>query len=136
MAFKHGKNTVVKVDSTDLSAYTNSSEIEQGVDSHDVTCYGADGHAFAGGLTTGSWKMGGTYDSTASTGPRAKLNAIIQAAALVTVIRQPEGTGSTLPQDSFSCLFTKYVESNPVADMISWTAEGTVSGDVDSTAQS
>ena len=136
MAFIHGKDTFVSVDGDDLSAFTNTSEFTQTADSHDVTTYGKDGHVYQGGLTDGTFTMGGTYDSTASTGPRAVLNAILQAATAVTVIRQPEGTGSSLPQDSFSGLLTSYVETSPVADMVAWTAEFQISGDVNSAAQS
>lgn len=136
MALVHSKNTVVDVDSNDLSQYTNTSEFNPTTDEHDVTTYGQDGHVYAGGLTNGTFTMGGFYDSTASTGPRAVLQPIQAAASTVTVIRQPEGTGSSLPQDSFSGLCTSYTESNPVADYIQWSATFRVSGDVDSTAQS
>lgn len=135
MAKIHGKNTHVEVDSNDLSQYTNSSEFSYTADSHDTTHYGDDGHVFSPGLTNGTFTMSGTYDSTASTGPRAVLEPLIGAEA-VTVIRQPEGTGSSLPQDSFSGLLTSYTESNPVADMVTWSAEFQISGAVDSTAQS
>lgn len=135
MAKIHAKNTYVSVDANDLSTYTDSSDINRSTDTHDTTCYGADSHAYSEGLADGTFSMGGTYDSTASTGPRAVLNALIGAAA-VTVIRRPEGTGSGLPQDSFSAICKSYVETNPVTDMVKWTAEFQISGDVDSTAQS
>jgi hypothetical protein len=135
MTFVHGKNTFISVGGNDLSAYTDSSEYEEDLDSHDVTCYGNNGHVFAGGLTDGGFKFSGTYDNTASTGPRAVLNPLLKAGALTTVIRRPEGTASTKPQDSFSFLLTKYVETSPVADMVKWSAEGKISGDVDSTPQ-
>ena len=51
-------------------------------------------------------------------------------------IRQPEGTGSALPQDSATVHVKSYVETAPVADMIAWSAELTVSGVIDDTAQS
>lgn len=134
MAFKHGKDTIFKVNSVDLSAYTNTSQFELGMDEHDVTCYGASGHAVAGGLQNGKVSFGGVYDS-GTTGPRKTLQTLVKAGATITVVRQPEGTGSGKPQDSASVLLTKYVETAPVADMISWTCEGTVSGVVDITAQ-
>lgn len=135
MAFVHGKSTVVQVDSNDLSAFTNTSEFNQSQDSHDVTAYGNDGHTFRGGLTNGTFTMSGIYDNTASTGPRAVLQPLIGQADPVTVIRQPEGAGASLPQDSFSGLLTSYSEASPVADMVTWSAEFQISGDVDSTAQ-
>jgi hypothetical protein len=134
MSFVHGKNTVVTVDSNDLSQYTNTSDFNPTADSHDVTTYGKNGHVFAPGLTNGTFTMGGTYDNTANTGPRAVLRPLIGADP-VTVVRQPEGAGTGLPQDSFSGLLTSYTESSPVADMVAWQATFQVSGDVDTTPQ-
>jgi hypothetical protein len=133
MAFKHGKDTVVKVATKDLSAYTDSSELNQSADAHDTTTYGNAGHRKAGGLLDGSFKMSGTYDSTAVTGPRAALQPLL--GTVVAVIRQPEGTGTGKPQDSFNALLTGYVETSPVADMIKWSAEFETDGVVNSAAQ-
>jgi hypothetical protein len=132
----HGRHMVVKVGANDISTYCNSSDFGRKLDSHDISGYGAKSHSYSGGLLDGTFKMGGVYDSTASTGPRAILNAAIDAAVTVAVIRQPEGAGSGKPQDAFDLLITTYNESAPVADMIAWTAEGNISGDVNSTAQS
>lgn len=135
MSLVHGRHTVVKVDDNDLSTWTKTSEFAAKKDSHDVTGYGAGGHKYAGGLTDGTFKLSGTYDSTASTGPRAVLQPILVGEATVTVIRQTEGAGSAKPQDSFDWLCTAYTETNPVADMVQWSAEGNISGTVDSTPQ-
>ena len=135
MAFIHGKNTFISVDDNDLSAYTNQSELNRTADSHDVTTYGKDSHVYQAGLKDGTASISGIYDSTASTGPRAVLEPLIGAAA-VTLIRQPEGAGSSLPQDSVDVIVTKYTETAPVADMATWSADLQLAGDVDSTAQS
>jgi hypothetical protein len=133
MAFKHGKDTVVKVATKDLSAYTDSSELNQSADSHDTTTYGNNSHRKAGGLKDGKFTMSGTYESTAVTGPRAALQPLLSTT--VAVIRQPEGTGTGKPQDAFSAVLVGYVETNPVADMIKWSAEFELDGDVNSAAQ-
>jgi hypothetical protein len=135
MGFIHGKDTFVSVGGDNLSTYTTTSEFNQSNDSHDVTTYGSDGHKFKGGLTNGTFTMSGVYDDTADDSPRPVLQALIGATDPVTVIRQPEGTGSSLPQDSFDGLLTSYRESSPVADMVTWTAEFQISGDVDNDAQ-
>ena len=136
MAFKHGKDTVVMVDSTDLSAYTNESEITETTDTHDTSAYGVEAHTFGVGLDGGTFSMGGTYDSTASTGPRAKIHTVRLAKLAVTIVRRPEGTGSSLPMDTFSAICSSYKESAPVADMIKWTSEWQITGPVSYTAQS
>ena len=133
MAFKHGKDTVVKVATKDLSGYTDSSELNQSADGHDTTTYGNQAHRKGGGLLDGTFKMSGTYDSTAVTGPRAALQPLL--GTVVAIIRQPEGTGSAKPQDAFSALLTGYVETNAVADMIKWSAEFEIDGVVNSAAQ-
>jgi hypothetical protein len=136
MTLKHGKDTVVKVNSVDLSQYTNESEISKTTDTHDTTHYGDDAHEHSPGLNNGTFTMGGTYDTTAATGPRAALNIVYAGNAAVPIIRQPEGTGSSKPQDSFNAILTGYTETNPVADMVKWKADFQITGDVDTTAQS
>lgn len=134
MAKQHGKHTVIKINSVDLSAYCNTSEITDGADSHDHTGYGADGHEFTGGLRTGTITIGGVYDNTASVTPRPTIKPLIGTAT--TFIRQIEGAGSGKPQDSATVIVTSYVETAPVADLVQWSAELQVSGVIDYTAQS
>lgn len=132
-AFIHGKNTVFKLSATDISLYCNTSEVTEEYDEHDVTGYGASGHAVQGGLQTGKITVGGTYFS-GSTGPRGVIKPLL--GTNVVCLRQPEGVGSGLPQDSATVHVKNYVETNPVAGMITWTAELTVSGVINSAAQS
>lgn len=133
MAFVHGKTTVLKVATKDISPYTKTSSFEQDADVHDTTGYGATAHTKAGGLLDGKFTCGGTYDNTASVGPRNALQSLI--GTTVAVIRQPEGTLTTKPQDSFSAVLSKYVETNPVDDMITWSAEFEITGAVNSAVQ-
>lgn len=132
MTFVHGKDTYISLNAVDLSAFTNTSEFERSADSHDTTCYGKDSHTYQGGLLNGTAKMSGIYDN-GSSGPRDTIEPLI--GTVVTLIRRPEGTGSGLPQDSVSVLVTKYVETNPVADMVAWSCEMQCSDEVTSTNQ-
>jgi len=133
MARQHGKSTVVKVNAVDLTQYTSNSQISRKGDAHDVTGGGVDDYVHAGGLKGGTFTMDGTYDTTAVTGPRAALQGLL--ATSVPIIRQPEGTGTGKPQDSFNAVMTGYSESNPVSDMVKWSAEFTISGAVTTTPQ-
>lgn len=135
MSLIHGKKTVFTVDGTDLSAYTNTSEFGKTTDTHDTSAYGDDAKEYSPGLNDATFTCGGHYDSTASTGPRAKLNSVYAGNAAVALLRQPEGAGGGLPQDSFNAILTSYVETNPVGDYIMWSADFQVTGDVDTTAQ-
>lgn len=134
MAKIHGSNLVVTLDDDDLSAYANNVDYERSADSHDTTTFGADGHVFDGGLTNGTVKVDGFYDSTAGTGPRAVITPLL--GTKVTFVHRPEGTGSGLPQNSSDVVVTKYVESSPVADFTKWSLELQISGTVTTTAQS
>lgn len=134
--FIHGKRTFISVDGTDMSTWiTSSSELGKTTDTHEVTAYGQDSKTYAPGLNDATFSMEGTYNSTASTGPRAKLNTVYAGNDLVEIIRRPEGTGSGLPGDTFNGIMTSYVETSPVGDMVTFSAEFQVSGDVDITPQ-
>lgn len=132
MAFIHGKNTVIKLNAVDLSAFTNMSEFGREADTHDVTCYGKNDHVFKGGLGTGTASISGIYDDTTS-GPRDVIEPLI--GTNVTLIRQPEGAGAGKPQDSVDVVVKSYKESSPVADMVQWAAELQLSDAVTSTNQ-
>jgi hypothetical protein len=132
MAFVHGKTTKITVATKDISPYTKTSTFEVDGDVHDTTGYGATAHTKAGGLLDGKFTLGGTYDNTASTGPRNALLGLV--ATTVAVVRNVEGTGTGKPNDAFSGVLTKYTETNPVDDMVTWAAEIEISGAVTTTA--
>jgi len=131
--FVHGKDTVITLDTKDLSAFTNTSELSQSADSHDVTTYGKNSHVFSGGLKGGTATMGGIYDNTASTGPKAVIQPLL--GQVVELVRQPEGVGTGKPTDTASVVVTSYKETNPVADMVTWACEMQLSDDVVTTTQ-
>lgn len=133
MALVHSKTTVVKLGSNDLSQYTKTSEFSQEADSHDVTVYGQGSKAYAVGLKDATLTLEGFYDG-AATGPRKIIQPLIGGATIV-FTRQPEGTGTGKPQDVVTTIVTSYVESAPVADMITWKAEFQCTGDVNSAVQ-
>lgn len=132
-SFVHGKGTILKVGADDISAFTSNSQLERDADSHDVTAYGANSHAYSAGLLDAKFTADGTYDSTATTGSRAIFGSAVGTTLSIT--RQPEGTGTGKPQEVFDIVVTKYSESNPVNDMIKWSVEGQVTGDITVTAQ-
>lgn len=133
MAHVHGKNTVIKVGANDISTYCDASELNRTGDTHDTTTYGNNSHRYDGGLKDGKFTMSGVYDSTAATGPRAVLEPLLADKEQIT--RQVEGAGTGKPQDLFTAVLNSYVETSPTADMVKWTSEWTIDGDVDTTAQ-
>lgn len=133
MTFVHGKSTYLSLAGTDISAYTTKSTFERGADTHDITTYGSDDYKFQGGLGKNEASAEGIYDNTATTGPRDLIEPLI--GTTVTFVRRPEGTGSGKPQDSVSVVVEKYVETSPVADLVTWSVDLKCTGAVTSTDQ-
>jgi len=133
MAFKHGKDTEITLDSDELTDWTNTSQLDQEADEHDVTCYGNADYVFQGGLKKGKFSMGGIYDDGASS-PKAVIEPLI--GTVVVLIRKPIGTGTGRPTETVNVLITKYTETNPVAGMITWQCDMTKSGPLVRTTQS
>lgn len=128
MGFVHGKGTVVSVDSNDMSVFSTSCEYELKAEAHEVTAFGSDNKVFAGGLKESSFKLEGTYDDTADVGPRATLEPA--TGTVVEIIYKPEGAGVGKPTRTFDGLLTTYTETDPVGDMIKFSAQFQGSGAV------
>lgn len=128
MTTQHGKATVLTVNAKDISLFCKSSSLERGASVHNTTGYGVDDEANAGGLRNGKFTVSGIYDNTALTGPRIVLNPLV--GTLVPIIRKIEGTATGKPIDTFSAVLEKYVETSPHDDMVTWSADFTVSGAV------
>lgn len=132
MAFTHGKDVFVSLNAVDLSAFANNVEFNRSGDSHDVTTYGKDAHVKQGGLLDGTATVSGVYDN-GSASPEATIDPLI--GTNVTLIYRPEGTGVGLPQKSVNVLVQEYVETAPVADMITWSLSLELSDVVTKTTQ-
>lgn len=133
MTTVHGKLTQLTVATKDISPYTKTSTLDRSAQTHNVTGYGVDDELHSGGLRSAKFTCSGIYDNTVSVGPRNALNGVLGTVVVVT--RKPEGTGTGRPLDTFNAVLDKYVETNPHDDMVTWSAEFTVSGPVAATAQ-
>jgi len=133
MTAVHTKATVIKLGASNVSQYCNSSTFGRTADSHDLTTYGKDDHVYGGGLGDGTAQIGGIYDSTAVTGPRAVIEPLIGTTIVYT--RQVEGTGSGKPQDVVNAVVKGYVETSPVAGYVTWSADLQLSDAINSTPQ-
>lgn len=134
MANVHGRVTFVSLDGDDLSTYSNSVEFTRKADVHDVTTFGNTAHRRQGGLLDGEASISGIYDNTAGTGPQAVLSPLL--GTTVELIYRPEGTGSSLPERTVDVVVGEYMETAPVADMVTWSVKVEFDGAVDLTAQS
>jgi hypothetical protein len=132
MARKHSKLTVILIDSNNVSAYCTDSTCELSAGTEDNTTYGKNAIVKDPTLLTGAFSCSGKYDSD-STGPRKVLKPLV--GTKVNVKYRSEGTGSSLPQDSFDAVIVKYTETAPVAGYRTWALETEPSDDWDSTNQ-
>ena len=129
MAFSHGRNTYISIDSNDISAYVKNSEFSREIDTHDTTTYGDDDKTYISGLRDATFSADGVYDDTTS-GPQDVIQPLLTAGTAVTLIRRPEGTGSGLPEQSVSVIVSSYVETSPVDDYVAWSMECQCTGAV------
>lgn len=135
MAGNHGRLAVVIIDSVDISAFTNTAEMSDDTDMHDVTCFGAVRKAWAAGLGDGIFTIGGVHDNGA-TGPRKKLKAVKAGLVAVNFQYRPNGTGAGKQQSSVSVLVKNYTDTIAVADVVRWKATIQMTGALDETDQS
>lgn len=122
----HSKYSVTSLNGSTITAMITNKQVERNSDKHDVTVHGEDDHSFAGGLGNGAMSISGIYDTTSAKNPQDVIMPLI--GTLVTFIHYPQGIGSGLPQNTMSVLVEKYVETAPVADMVTWSADLQPSG--------
>lgn len=134
MAFNHAKNTVVKINAVDLSQYTNTAEMVDDTETHDVTCFGAVRKAYRAGLGDGTFTIGGVHDDGA-TSPRAVLKPLKTAGTITTFLYQPEGAGAGKAQSSVSVIVKQYTDTSAVNAMHMWKATLQMTGPLDETDQ-
>jgi hypothetical protein len=132
MATAHGRLTKITVATKDISPYCKTSTYEMAADVHDKTGYGATNKGKAGGLKDGKFTCGGTYDNTVLVGPRIVLSG--QEGNTLAIVRNVEGIGTGKPNDAFNAVLAKYTESNPVDDLVTWSADFEIDGPVTTTA--
>lgn len=129
----HGKLTVLKVGASDISLATKTSNFSGSADVHDDSGYGLTNRTKKGGMVDGTFTASGSYDIGATTGTPTLLEG--KEGTTFSLTRQVAGTGTTKPQEVFSAVLAKFDVSAPFDDMVTWSAEWSVSGVVNRTAQ-
>lgn len=122
-----GADAVFMLNAVNITDFVDTVTITESADSLDVTTFGNDGHRKRGGLTDGSIAIGGVYDTT-SNGPHDVIKPLL--GTNVAFDWRPEGTGTGLPKTTGTVLVQNYVESDPVADIVRWTAALEIDGNV------
>lgn len=122
MAFVHGKGQTLSLDATDVSQYTDSVQLTNGVDLAEVSAFGDNDQEFIAGLKTHGLTCSGHYDATAD----AAFDGMFDGAE-VAFSYSPDGGTTTY---SGNALITDYQISGGVGDKVSWSATLQPSGAV------
>jgi len=131
MAFVHGKDSVFKIDNsggtlTDISSYVNSVDFPETADVAETTTLGDGSKTYIVGLKDSTLSVAGLWDSTLD----GILGAVIGQSATLSFEYSPEGTGSGAIKYTGECILTSYAQNSPVGDVVSYSADFQVSGDV------
>lgn len=129
----HGKLTVLKIAANDISPATKTSNFAGSADIHDTSGYGVTNRTKAGGVADGTFTASGSYDIQATIGTPTLLEG--KEGTTFALTRQVAGAGTGKPQEVFSAVLAKFDVSAPFDDMVTWSAEWSVSGVVNRTAQ-
>jgi hypothetical protein len=124
MAFRHGKNAELTLNSKALSTFLTSLETSWDLDTADTTTFGATWKSALAGIPGGSISLAGYYDPTATTGPADVLWSAFVGAVPVTGLIYPGGNvaGQRLWTITSGCLVTSYKETSQVNGNVAFTA--------------
>tara|TARA_R100001460_G_scaffold24786_1_gene49772 strand:+ start:10060 stop:10470 length:411 start_codon:yes stop_codon:yes gene_type:complete len=131
MAFTHGKDSVFKLDNasgslTDISAFVNSVDFPETADVAETSVLGASSKSYIVGLKDSTIAIAGLWDSTVD----GILGAVVGQSATLSYEYSPEGTSSGKIKYTGEAILTSYSQSSPVGDVVSYSADFQVSGDV------
>lgn len=137
MATIHGKDAAFLLEDSAASTLRNISDqltsisFSRANDTHDTTTFGKEGHTFIAGLTNGTITIEGFWDKTATTGSATVLDSLM-GLDNVTVGWEygPEGNVAPGVKYSGECILASLDFSEPVADLVTFTAQLQISGDV------
>lgn len=131
MAFVHGKDSVFKLDNsggslTDISTYVNSVDFPQTADVAETTTLGDGSKTYIVGLKDSTISLAGLWDSTAD----GIFGAVVGQSATLSFEYSPEGTTAGNVKYTGEAILTSYSKNSPVGDVVSYSADFQVSGDV------
>ena len=135
MAFRHGKNAEISINSVDLTSFCDNLDLSVDVDTADTSTFGNDWKTALAGMAGGKLDLTGAYDPTASTGPCDTLLDCIAGGVAVAVVHKPGGTASGQRTNSFNAIVTSYGETSPVGGKVSFKASLLVDGAITPTNQ-
>jgi hypothetical protein len=123
MAFTHGKVTTFSLDNpagslVNISAYCDSVDFPQTVETAETTAFGASVKSYIIGLTDATISLSGKWD--------AALEAVMNGTHILrTFSYSPDGGSTTYGGEA---ILTSYSTSNPVGDVVTWSADLQITG--------
>lgn len=126
--FIHGKGSKVLLDEFDLSAYFNSLDVSQTLETAETTGFGSTSKSYIPGLADATLSLSGMF-SQDTDGSDEELQAVLGSATtpLVTVILEAGAIGK--PAIVAKAHETNYALSSPVGDIVTITADFNASTD-------
>ena len=127
--FHHGKATHFSLDDTggtsrDISDVLNSVDFPEIIETAETTAFGATSKSYIVGLRDATISVSGIWDSTVDG------YIIGTEPATRTFIFGPAGSTSGYVKYTGECILTNYAISNPVADVVTFSLDLQVTGDV------
>lgn len=134
MAFVHGKSAVFKIDNsggtlTDISAYCDNIDFPQSVETAETTTFGAASKTYIVGLKDSTISVSGKWDGAASAVDVTLAGTLGQSASL-TFEYGPAGATAGNVKYTGECYLTGYSVSAPVGDVVTFSADFQVTGNV------
>ena len=127
--FRHGKNSVFKLDNsagtlTDISNVLNNVSMPREIETVETTSFGSSYRTYVVGFQNATISIEGTWDATVD----AHLAGILGQDATVSFEYGPEGSTSTYIKYSGEAYVTSYETSGAVGEVVTFSAELQVSG--------
>lgn len=131
MPFVHGKSTDFRIDNsggtlTDISAYCDSVDFPQAVETAETTTFGDSSKDYIVGLKDSTISFSGKWDSVLD----GILAPILGQAASVSFQYGPAGSTVTNVKYTGECFLTSYQVTGAVGDVVTFSAEAQVTGAV------
>lgn len=131
MPFVHGKSTDFRIDNsggtlTDISAYCDSVDFPQTVETAETTTFGDSNKDYIVGLKDSTISFSGKWDSVLD----GILAPILGQAASVSFQYGPAGSTVTNVKYTGECFVTSYQVTGAVGDVVTFSAEAQVTGAV------
>lgn len=131
MAFVHGKSGYFNLDNTastpapqDISAYCDNVDFPETIETAETTAFGATSKSYIVGLRDATISLSGKWDAT--------LDAVMIGTEPTsrTWIFGPAGSTGGNVKYTGECILTNYSISTSVGDVVTWSADLQVTGNV------